>query len=103
MSSAAEQGPLEPSEMRRPVGSHLAGAFSSDSLVAQARNVLATEAAALEQVRRRLDDSFARAAALVFDVSSRGGSVIVTGMGKAGLVGQQIDATLASTGCRAHS
>ena len=30
------------------------------------------------------------------------GSVIVTGMGKAGLIGQKIAATLASTGTRSH-
>lgn len=68
----------------------------------QAREVLSTEAAALVLVRDRLGESFCRAAALLFDLSSRGGSVIVTGMGKAGLVGQKIAATLASTGTRAH-
>ena len=36
---------------------------------------------------------------LLFDCR---GSVIVTGMGKAGIIGQKIAATLASTGTRAH-
>jgi arabinose-5-phosphate isomerase len=54
-------------------------------------------------VRDRLSQSFCHAAALVFETSTRGGSVIVTGMGKAGIVGQKIAATLASTGTPAHS
>ena len=68
-----------------------------------AREVLATEAAALQVVRDRLDESFCRAAMLVHAAAARRRSVIVTGMGKAGLVGQKIAATLASTGTQAHS
>jgi arabinose-5-phosphate isomerase len=68
--------------------------------LAYARQVLENEAAALALVRDRLNESFCRAAVLMFDCS---GCVIVTGMGKAGLVGQKIAATLASTGTRAHS
>lgn len=63
-----------------------------------ARNVLKIEADALERVRDRLDGSIARAATMVYQCR---GSVIVTGMGKAGLVGQKLAATLASTGTRA--
>ena len=49
-------------------------------------------------VRDRLDVAIVRAAEWVRDCP---GSVIVTGMGKAGLVGQKLAATLASTGTRA--
>ncbi|MGO9601130.1 MAG: SIS domain-containing protein [Isosphaeraceae bacterium] len=66
--------------------------------VAFARNVLRIEAEALQRVRERLDPAIAQAADLVYRCS---GSVIVTGMGKAGLVGQKLAATLASTGTRA--
>jgi arabinose-5-phosphate isomerase len=66
--------------------------------VAFAREVLRIEAEALERVRERLGVAIARAANRIH----RGqGSVIVTGMGKAGLVGQKLAATLASTGTRA--
>ncbi len=68
-----------------------------------AREVLSTEARALALVRDRLDESFCRAAVLIYETAARHGSVIVTGMGKAGLVGQKIAATLASTGSRAHT
>jgi arabinose-5-phosphate isomerase len=66
--------------------------------LAFAREVLRIEAEALERVRERLGDSIARAADLIHRSL---GSVIVTGMGKAGLVGQKLAATLASTGTRA--
>ncbi len=56
------------------------------------------EAHALERVRDRLDGAIATAAGLIHGCR---GSVIVTGMGKAGLVGQKLAATLASTGTRA--
>ena len=63
-----------------------------------AREVLRIEADALDRVRERLDSTIARAADRVFRCQ---GSVIVTGMGKAGIVGQKLAATLASTGTRA--
>jgi arabinose-5-phosphate isomerase len=66
--------------------------------LAFAREVLRIEAEALERVRERLGRSIAHAAGLVYRST---GSVIVTGMGKAGLVGQKLAATLASTGTRA--
>jgi len=66
--------------------------------LAFARQVLRIEAEALERVRDRLDTSVGRAADLICRCDS---SVIVTGMGKAGLVGQKLAATLASTGTRA--
>jgi len=75
----------------------LASEIEAEGL-AFAREVLRIEAEALDRVRDRLGDSIARAAALIYRAS---GSVIVTGMGKAGLVGQKVAATLASTGTRA--
>src|SRR4051812_18799823 len=66
--------------------------------LAFAREVLRIEAHALERVRDQLGPSIPRAADLIFRCP---GSTIVTGMGKAGLVGQKLAATLASTGTRA--
>ena len=63
-----------------------------------ARDVLRIEADAIDRVRDQLDLTIARAADLVYRCP---GSVIVTGMGKAGIVGQKLAATLASTGTRA--
>ena len=66
--------------------------------LAFAREVLRIEAEAIERVRWRLGGEVVRGADLVLRCP---GSVIVTGMGKAGLVGQKLAATLASTGTRA--
>ncbi|MGA2703046.1 MAG: KpsF/GutQ family sugar-phosphate isomerase [Isosphaeraceae bacterium] len=66
--------------------------------VAFAREILRIEGEALGRVRERLGPAIAQAADLIYRCA---GSVIVTGMGKAGLVGQKLAATLASTGTRA--
>ena len=64
-----------------------------------AREVLRIEAVGLWKVSTWLDEAFSQAIDLIYHCT---GSVIVTGMGKAGLVGQKIVATLASTGTRSH-
>ena len=59
------------------------------------KQVLRQQAEALLRLSESLDGEFCRAVRLVYECR---GSVIVSGMGKAGLVGQKITATLASTG-----
>lgn len=60
-----------------------------------ARKVLEIEAAAILELIPRLDAAFDRAVEALFACS---GHVVVTGMGKSGLIGQKFSATLASTG-----
>jgi arabinose-5-phosphate isomerase len=60
-----------------------------------ARRVLRIEAQAILDLQARLDSSFDRAVALLLDCKGR---VVVTGMGKSGLIGRKISATLSSTG-----
>lgn len=64
-----------------------------------ARSIIQLEAHALNQVASRLDAELCRATEYLFACE---GSVVVSGMGKAGLVGQKIAATLASTGTPSH-
>jgi arabinose-5-phosphate isomerase len=61
----------------------------------QARRVLALEVAGIEAVGSCLDERFDRAIGLL---SACRGKVVVTGMGKSGLICRKIAATLASTG-----
>src|SRR5262245_55242819 len=68
-------------------------------LLALARRVLRLEAQGILAAADRLDERFAAAV----DILARcRGRVIVTGMGKSGLVGRKIAATLASTGTPAY-
>jgi arabinose-5-phosphate isomerase len=60
-----------------------------------ARKVLRTEADAILGLLDRLDERFARAVVLLKECSGR---VIVTGMGKSGIIARKIAATLSSTG-----
>jgi arabinose-5-phosphate isomerase len=63
-----------------------------------ARKVLRTEAAAILGLVDRIDGEFERAVQLLFDCRGR---VIVTGMGKSGIICRKIAATLSSTGTSA--
>lgn len=67
----------------------------SPSRLERGRAVLAAESRAIEAVGRLLGPSFHEA---VERILATEGTVVVTGMGKAGLVGAKISATLASTG-----
>jgi len=67
--------------------------------IRDARAIIQHEADALVRLSESLDSSFCDAIQLI---SESTGSVIVTGVGKAGLIGQKIVATLASTGTRSY-
>lgn len=69
--------------------------MTGDQAIALGRRVLRLETEALAEVERRLGEDFARAVDLL--ASSRG-RVIVSGVGKSGLIGRKIAATLTSTG-----
>lgn len=60
-----------------------------------AREVIRAEAQAVENLIQKLDDSFLRALDMIVECT---GKVVLTGMGKAGIIAQKISATLASTG-----
>ncbi|MHC4698806.1 MAG: KpsF/GutQ family sugar-phosphate isomerase [Planctomycetota bacterium] len=75
----------------------LAGERSA--ILARGRAVLEAESAAIDEAHRRLSDAFVGA---VRAVKACRGRVCVTGVGKAGLVGNKIQATLASTGTLAY-
>src|SRR6202023_873839 len=72
-------------------GAKLEHAMSLDC----ARRVLRIEAQAIHDVLERLDGSFERAVDVLFACKGR---VVVSGMGKSGLIGRKISATLSSTG-----
>lgn len=64
-----------------------------------ARKVIQSEAQAIMAVTPIVDAAFAKAAQMIYDCK---GSVILSGIGKAGIIGQKISATLASTGTPSH-
>lgn len=74
-------------------------AWSDFEQLRLAREIILEEAQAVRQTADRLTTDFCRAVELVCECS---GSILVSGMGKAGIVGQKISATLASTGSRSH-
>jgi arabinose-5-phosphate isomerase len=71
--------------------------MSSGEVIEQGRTVLRKEREGLAQVEARLGEEFAQAVALIADAVV-GARVIVAGVGKSGLIGRKIAATLTSTG-----
>jgi arabinose-5-phosphate isomerase len=64
-----------------------------------ARNVICAEAEAIAAMTPVVNERFAKAAQMIYDCR---GACIVSGMGKAGIIGRKISATLASTGTPSH-
>jgi arabinose-5-phosphate isomerase len=83
MNSNGEQGPSEPKQLTPA-------------------DLVRTEASALEALALRLEgpmaEPFARAVDLILRCGEGNGRVVVTGMGKSGIIAQKIAATLSSTG-----
>jgi arabinose-5-phosphate isomerase len=71
----------------------------AERLLAMADRVLRLEAESITALRARLDDRFVEAVGLLRRCRGR---VIVTGIGKSGIIGRKIAATLASTGTPAY-
>ncbi|MEZ6125168.1 MAG: KpsF/GutQ family sugar-phosphate isomerase [Planctomycetaceae bacterium] len=73
--------------------------FELSEQLREARSIIRSEARALTTLADELDVAFCEAVELIHRST---GTVVVTGVGKAGLIGRKIVATLASTGTRAR-
>jgi arabinose-5-phosphate isomerase len=91
---ALKAGPVPVDESRRdtPATSEKSSALTTG------RRVLRDEAAAVLAMSDRLDDSFEEAIDAIHRCHGR---VIVSGVGKSGIIGRKIASTLTSTGCPA--
>lgn len=69
--------------------------MSEEKAILQARLTIDAEIQALHAMRLRIDGGFGHAMRLILETEGR---VVVMGMGKSGIIGQKIAATLASTG-----
>src|SRR4051812_48919288 len=67
----------------------------SVNYLSEARKVFEIEAKAILDLKNRLDDKFSQAVEIL---ASCQGKIVVTGMGKSGLIGRKIASTLTSTG-----
>ncbi|MDY4919632.1 MAG: KpsF/GutQ family sugar-phosphate isomerase [Phascolarctobacterium sp.] len=69
--------------------------MNMEAMLEHARDVLRMEAEAILELVPRIDENFAAAVKLILDCEGR---TVITGMGKSGLIGRKLAATLASTG-----
>jgi len=64
-------------------------------IVEAGRKVLKIEARAIESAIQKINQEFEKAVNILFDTRGR---IVITGMGKSGIIGRKISATLTSTG-----
>ncbi|MCK9615489.1 MAG: KpsF/GutQ family sugar-phosphate isomerase [Candidatus Omnitrophica bacterium] len=69
--------------------------FKPKEIISWAREVLSIEAEGIASLESSLDDNFLN---VIQILSTCRGKIVVTGMGKAGIIGQKFSATLSSTG-----
>ncbi len=69
--------------------------FDRDKILSLAKEVLDLEGDAIKGLKPRLGDDFFKALEIVINTSGR---VVVSGMGKSGILGKKLASTLASTG-----
>lgn len=67
-------------------------------ILEEGKRVIRVEAETLAALEGRLGSAYVRAVDMILACLERGGRIVVTGVGKSGLVGQKIAATLNSTG-----
>jgi arabinose-5-phosphate isomerase len=69
--------------------------IDAETVIKDARNVFEIEILELERVKNTIDDNFVAAVGAIHHTQ---GKVIIVGMGKSGIIGRKIAASLASTG-----
>ncbi len=69
-----------------------------ESILEEGRRVLTVEADALRAAASQVDESFALAVKGLHTALGQGGKIVVTGVGKSGIVARKVAATLTSTG-----
>jgi arabinose-5-phosphate isomerase len=85
--------------LRRSANESRLPTLSEAEVLRLGREVVRAEARALTTLVKQLDSNFFRAVRMLYRLE---GDLIITGMGKAGHIGQKLAATFASTGTRAH-
>lgn len=96
---------VEVKQVRLPgqaVAGPLVGARAMADEVAFARRLLEAEADAIDAVADGLSGSFHKAIDLIVRCADAGGNVLVSGLGKSGVIAQKISATLASLAIPSH-
>jgi arabinose-5-phosphate isomerase len=82
-------------DMTSATGPAPGGRIGDEELLDRARAVVRAEARAVSALESRVDERFLAA---VHTIAAAGGRVIVSGVGKSGIIGRKVAATLTSTG-----
>lgn len=86
---------MAPVSRTEKAGTSASGPTAQENFLDAARRVIRMEAEAVAELEARIDLHFARAVDLILQASGR---VIVSGLGKSGIIGRKLAASLTSTG-----
>lgn len=86
---------MGPNEKRRRESITKRVSISKGRIISWAEEVLSLESEEIRLLKERLNQDFVRAVNLIFNCKGR---IVISGMGKAGIIGQKFSATLSSTG-----
>ena len=85
--------------MEYPAGNRETPVWNEEAIIALGREAFEQEAEALRRVGEILDGSFVEALKVLFECQGR---ILVTGLGKSGIIARKLAATLTSTGSPSH-
>ena len=85
--------------MEYPVGNREIPDWNSEAIMALGREAFKQEAEALRHIGENLDTAFVEALQALFACQGR---ILVTGLGKSGIIARKLAATLTSTGSPSH-
>jgi len=74
--------------------------MTPEKMIARAKEVFAVEIEGLKKTRDSVGDSFVRAVEMILDCASRGGILVVSGVGKNLHIAEKMSAIFSSTGTR---
>lgn len=85
--------------MEYPAGNHESRDWDEKAIIALGRDAFIQESEALRRVGQALDGQFVAALKVLYECRGR---ILVTGLGKSGIIARKVAATLTSTGSPAH-
>lgn len=88
--------------VRSPTPIVSSGVRVSPEALQAGKRLLRAEATAVARLAESIGDPFERAVELIVSCADAGGTVLITGLGKSGLIGAKISATLSSLGIPSH-
>ncbi|MBP9876535.1 MAG: KpsF/GutQ family sugar-phosphate isomerase, partial [Leptotrichiaceae bacterium] len=68
------------------------------NILKEAKNVFDIEINELEKLKNKIDERFTELAKMIIETTNNKNKIVIAGIGKSGIIGKKMAATLSSTG-----